>query len=62
MPELAQALAAAHSGELANRDLRQRLGYSDSTVNNLCKVLAQAGLFTVIGDRRGRRYLVNEPE
>lgn len=62
VPELAQALAAAHGGELANRDLRQRLGCSDSTVKNLCKVLAQAGLLTVIGDRGGHRYLVNEPE
>ncbi|MBI5523219.1 MAG: sigma-54-dependent Fis family transcriptional regulator [Desulfarculus sp.] len=60
--DLAQALAAAAGGELANRDLRHRLGCSDSTVKNLFKVLTQAGLVEVIGERGGRRYLVRPPE
>ncbi len=60
--DLAQALAAAAGGELANRDLRLRLGCSDSTIKNLFKVLGQAGLVRVIGDRGGRRYLVRPPE
>jgi DNA-binding NtrC family response regulator len=59
--DLAQALAAAAGGELANRDLRQRLGCSDSTVKNLFKVLGEAGLVEVIGHRGGRRYLVKPP-
>ncbi|MFH1035305.1 MAG: sigma 54-interacting transcriptional regulator [Pseudomonadota bacterium] len=60
--ELAQALAAAVGAELANRDLRQRLGCSDSTIKNLFKILGEAGLVEVIGDRGGRRYLVRPPE
>lgn len=60
-PGLAQALAQAAGGELANRDLRGRLGCSDSTAKNLLKVLDQAGLVRTTGDRGGRRYLVALP-
>jgi len=60
--ELAEVLATARGGELANKDLRARLGCSDSTAKNLLRALAAAGLLEVVGERGGRRYRVTIPE
>lgn len=59
---LAQLLAEARGGELANRDVRGRLGCSDTTAKNLLRVLSQSGLLRVEGDFKARRYLVKDIE
>jgi DNA-binding NtrC family response regulator len=56
--EVAALLSASAGAEVSNRDLRTRLGCSDSTAKNILKALAEAGLLTASGDRGGRRYKV----
>ncbi len=55
---LAELLARAPEQGLANKDVRIRLGCSDSTAKNLLGALARAGLVSAQGRRGGRRYLV----
>ncbi|RJX35201.1 MAG: sigma-54-dependent Fis family transcriptional regulator [Desulfarculus sp.] len=58
---LAALLAARQGQELANQDLRQALGCSDSTAKNILRALAAAGLVQAAGSRGGRRYRVAAP-
>ncbi|MFH1058063.1 MAG: sigma 54-interacting transcriptional regulator [Pseudomonadota bacterium] len=59
---LAGLLAQRQGQELANKDVRELVGCSDSTAKNLLKTLAETGLVAVVGDRGGRRYLVRALE
>jgi DNA-binding NtrC family response regulator len=56
--DVAALLAASAGAEISNRDVRTRLGCSDSTAKNILKALAEAGLVQGAGDRGGRRYMV----
>ncbi|MFZ5587604.1 MAG: sigma 54-interacting transcriptional regulator [Thermodesulfobacteriota bacterium] len=59
---LAGLLAERRGRELANRDVRDLVGCSDSTAKNLLRTLVEAGLVAVVGDRGGRRYRVRDLE
>ena len=61
-PALAGVLARWQEKELANQDLRNELGCSDSTAKNILNALARAGLVSPSGQRGGRRYLVGRPQ
>jgi len=53
-PVLARVLATR--AQVANRDLRDALGCSDSTAKNILRVLVAAGILKAVGARGGRRY------
>lgn len=56
--DLAAFLAARQGREVANQDLREELGCSDSTAKNILAALTRAGVVTASGSRGGRRYRV----
>ncbi len=58
--QVASLLAELAGREISNRDVRARLGCSDSTAKNILKTLDAAGLVNGAGDRGGRRYMVVE--
>ena len=53
---LARGLAASGGGWFVNRDLRQSLGCSDSSVKKFLSALVRAGVLVSEGDKKGRRY------